>query len=77
MAQWVSFDRGPTVSSNGQQFLLFLAGDGRGNKAERGGRRPAQGWMQTMVRGPEIQDAEKLLDRTPWGLRLWPLAGHE
>lgn len=30
-----------------------------------------------MVRGPEIQEAEKLFDRTPWGLRLWPLAGYD
>lgn len=36
----------------------------------------AQGWMLTMVRGPEIQEAEKILDRVPWGLRLWPLAGY-
>ena len=36
----------------------------------------ALGWMQTMVRSPEIQEAERLLERTPWGLRLWPLAGH-
>jgi len=37
----------------------------------------AQGWMLTMLRGPEIQEAERLWDRTPWGLRLWPLAGHD
>jgi len=37
----------------------------------------AQGWMLTMLRGPEIQEAEKLWDRTPWGLRLWPLVGHD
>ena len=37
----------------------------------------ARGWMRTMVRGPEIQEAEKLLDRTPWGLKLWPLIGHQ
>ena len=37
----------------------------------------ARRWMGMMVRGPEIQEVEKLLDRTPWGLRLWPLAGHD
>ena len=36
----------------------------------------AQGWMLTMVRSPEIQEVEKLLDRVPWGLRLWPLTGY-
>jgi hypothetical protein len=33
----------------------------------------ARGWMLGMLRGPEIQEAERLMDRTPWGLRLWPL----
>lgn len=37
----------------------------------------ALGWMRTMVRSPGIQAAEELLGRTPWGLRLWPLAGHD
>jgi len=37
----------------------------------------AQGWMSTMVRGLEIQRVEKLFDRTPWGLRLWPLTGYD
>jgi len=37
----------------------------------------ALGWMQTMVRSPEIREVQKLLERTPWGLRLWPLAGHD
>ena len=37
----------------------------------------AQGWLRGMVRSPEVQEVEKLLDRTPWGLRLWPLRGHE
>jgi len=37
----------------------------------------AQGWMLAMLRGPEIQEAEKLWDRTPWGLRLWSLTGHD
>ena len=36
----------------------------------------ARGWMLTMVWTPGIQEAEKVLDRTPWGLRLWPLIGH-
>jgi len=30
----------------------------------------ALGWVKTMVRDPEIQKVEKLLERTPWGLRL-------
>jgi len=37
----------------------------------------AQGWLRKMVRSPEVREAEKLLDRTPWGLRLWSLPGHE
>lgn len=37
----------------------------------------AQGWMSMMVRGLEIQNAEKLFDRIPWGLRLWPLTGYD
>ena len=44
---------------------------------QRTGWKEAQGWMSRMVRGLEIQKAEKLFDRIPWGLRLWPLTGYD
>lgn len=36
----------------------------------------ARGWLQRMVRSPEIREVEGLLERTPWGLGLWSLIGH-
>ena len=44
---------------------------------QRGMWEKARGWMLGMLQGPEIQEAERLMDRTPWGLRLWPLGGHD
>lgn len=37
--------------------------------------RAAEGWLSKRVQDSEIRKARDLLEKVPWGLRLWPLAG--
>jgi len=37
----------------------------------------AEDWLSRRVQDPEIHKARDLLEKVPWGLRLWSLAGYD
>lgn len=37
----------------------------------------AEDWLSGRVQDSEIRNARSLLGKVPWGLRLWPLVGHD
>lgn len=39
--------------------------------------RAAEDWLSRRVQDSEIRKARSLLEKVPWGLRLWLLAGHD
>jgi len=39
--------------------------------------RAAGDWLSTRIQNSEIHEAGSLLERVPWGLRLWSLAGND
>ena len=54
----------------------FLAEDGRSNQAER---KVEEGTGMDVNNGTRSRDpgGGETLDRTPWGLKLWPLIRHQ
>ena len=78
MGQLDTFDRGPswfgepTISTLDRELLTRNDRDyGAEREMEEGAGVDANDGAKS-----GNQEAEKLLERTLWGLRLWPLTGH-